>query len=327
MRTVAITGVAGFIGSNLARLMVKEGWKVRGIDNLSFGYLDNLIGLEKTGFFEFINGDIRDIDLIRHCLQGCNVAVHLAAYKIPRYGNALATLQINTKGTRNILRIATENEIKVVFASTSDVYGKNPILPFHEGSNLHFGAPTVKRWAYAISKLYDEHLCLAKAEEKQLPVSIVRYFGGYGPHQNLSWWGGPQSVFINQVLDGQPLTVHGDGQQTRTFTYVGDTVLGTQLAMESEQANGEIFNIGATVPITIEELAKKIWEMMVPNETPEIIKIPYATFGRYEDVRHRVPDVRKAFDLLGFQAKTTLDEGLPITIAWHKAARKRRQIK
>jgi UDP-glucose 4-epimerase len=229
-------------------------------------------------------------------------------------------LQVNTHGTRIILDIAEEYGIKVVFASTSDVYGKNPVLPFHEESNLYFGAPGVKRWAYAISKLYDEHLCLAKAVEKNVRVSIVRYFGGYGPHQNLTWWGGPQSVFINQMLEKQPLTVHGDGLQTRTFTYVGDTVRGTFLAMEKDNANGEIFNIGATIPITIGDLAEKIWRIMRPDEPAQIVKIPYATFGRYEDVRHRVPDVAKASELLGFRAKTTLDEGLPLTIAWHQDA-------
>lgn len=324
MGKVLITGVAGFIGSNLARLMIENGWMVRGIDNLSHGYQDNLDSLD-TKLFEFVEGDVRDKDLMRYCLRDVDKVAHLAAFKIPRYGNALATLQINTQGTRIILDIAEENNVKIAFASTSDVYGKNPFLPFKEVSDLYFGAPTVKRWAYAISKLYDEHLCLAKAMEKQLQVTILRYFGGYGPHQNLSWWGGPQSVFINQILENQPMTVHGDGQQTRTFTYVGDTVLGTMLAIEKDVANGEVFNIGATIPITIGELAEKIWRIMRPHESPRISRIPYTTFGRYEDVRHRVPDVSKARELLGFEAKTSLDEGLPPTIAWHKEAIRRRQ--
>lgn len=325
MKKALITGVAGFIGSNLARYMIERDWWVRGIDDLSHGYLDNLDGLDKTGRFEFVRGDVRDRELMKSCLSDVLVIAHLAAYKIPRYGNALATLQVNIQGTRVILDIADEIGAKVVIASTSDVYGKNTVLPFREESDLYFGAPSVKRWAYAASKLFDEHLCLAKSAEKRTQVAIVRYFGGYGPGQNLTWWGGPQSVFINQILEDQPLTVHGDGQQTRTFTFIGDTVRGTLLAMENENANGEIFNIGATVPISIAELAEKIWMIMRPNEPIRIVKVPYTSFGRYEDVRHRVPDVTKAKELLGFEAKISLDEGLPITIAWHREAWTRRK--
>jgi UDP-glucose 4-epimerase len=265
--------------------------------------------------------------LMMETLSGADIIVHLAAYKIPRYGNALSTLQVNTRGTRIVLDVAEKTGAKFVLASTSDVFGKNPMLPFKETSDLYLGAPGVKRWAYAISKLYDEHLCLAKAAEKGVRVSVLRYFGGYGPRQNLSWWGGPQSVFINQVLENQPLTVHGDGLQTRTFTFVDDMVTGTVRAMESENANGEIFNIGAEHPVTILELAQKVWKLMCPDIPPNITRVPYTTFGRYEDVRHRVPDTEKAKSLLDFQAKITLDEGLPVTIAWHKEAWERRNKK
>ena len=324
MKKAIITGVAGFVGSNIALYLVNLGWNVVGIDNLSYGYLDNIENLKTSKKFHFINGDVRDQQLMKDSIVRADVIVHLAAYKIPRYGNALATLQTNTLGTKNVLKIAENIGSKFVLASTSDVFGRNPVLPFKETSDLYFGAPGVKRWAYAISKLYDEHLCLAKAAEKGVRVSILRYFGGYGPRQNLSWWGGPQSVFINQVLENQPLTVHGDGMQTRTFTFVDDMVEGTVRVVERANTNGEIFNIGAEQPISIIELAQKIWKLMCPDLPPNITHVPYTTFGRYEDVRHRIPDTSKMQQLLNFKASITLDEGLPVTIAWQKVIRERR---
>jgi nucleoside-diphosphate-sugar epimerase len=253
-----------------------------------------------------------------------DVVIHLAAYKIPRYGNALMTLQVNTLGTKLVLNLADRLKAKFVFASTSDVFGRNPILPFEETSDLYFGAPAVKRWAYAISKLYGEHLCLARSVEKGTSVTILRYFGGYGPHQNLSWWGGPQSVFINQILENKSLTIHGDGLQTRTFTYIDDIVEGTIKAINNPSANNEIFNIGLGIPVSIIELAQIIWNLMRPQLPLDVTHIPYTTFGRYEDVRRRVPDTSKAEVLLGFKATKTLDDGLPITIDWQTAVKKKR---
>jgi UDP-glucose 4-epimerase len=326
MATAAITGVAGFVGSNLARRLLRDGWVVRGLDNLCHGYRDNLERLEDTRRFTFVHGDVRDSRALRELMRGADTVVHLAAYKIPRYGNALATLQVNTHGMRAVLKVAEQSHIKVVFASTSDVYGKNPNLPFSESSDLYLGAPHVKRWSYAMSKLFDEYLCLAKAREGALRVAVLRYFGGYGPRQNPSWMGGPQAVFISQILNGEPLTIHGDGQQTRTFTYVDDLVAGTVRAMECEKANGEILNLGAGHPISIAGLAEMIWRMMRADEEVKISYTPYSTFGRYEDVRHRVPNTAKAKALLGFEARTTLEIGLPPTIEWQrKTLQSRRQ--
>jgi UDP-glucose 4-epimerase len=206
----------------------------------------------------------------------------------------------------------------VVFASTSDVYGKGPAVPFREADDLVLGSPQSSRWAYAVSKMYDEHLCFAYAERYGVRSTIIRYFGGYGPNQHPSWWGGPQSVFMEAVLAGKPLEIHGDGLQTRSFTYVDDLVKGTILAMESDNSWGEIFNIGDTREITIVELAEMIWRLMKKEGKPPMTFVPYTTFhgGRYEDVRRRFPDITKARDMLGFVPTVKLEDGLKTTIEW-----------
>ncbi|MFQ6115376.1 MAG: NAD-dependent epimerase/dehydratase family protein [bacterium] len=319
MKTIVVTGVAGFVGSNLLTALLEKGYFVVGIDNLSQGFLRNIERSLDNPNFKFIKDDVRNINVLKQACQGADCIVHLAAFKIPRYGNALDTLFINKKGTENVLEAARINDCKVVFTSTSDVYGKGPHLPFSECSDLHLGETSIKRWSYAVSKLLDEHLCFAYQEEFNLPVTVIRYFGGYGPNQNTTWWGGPQSVFINCALKNEPMTIHGNGLQTRSFTYVSDMIDGTMRVIENEDAVGEIFNIGNDREITILDLAKMIWKMVRKNSAPKLEYISYRSFsGRYEDVLRRIPDITKARDLLGFEPKVQLEEGLPKTIAWQK---------
>ncbi|MFH1664796.1 MAG: SDR family NAD(P)-dependent oxidoreductase [Candidatus Omnitrophota bacterium] len=318
---VLITGVAGFIGSNLAKLMVKEGYKVTGIDNLSQGAKRNISGFEKTGSFDFIKADVRDHEGLKKRFKGCrfDYIVHLAAFKIPRYGNAMDTLMINSKGTESMLDIARDKKAKFVFASTSDVYGKNAKLPFSETSDLVIGPSSVKRWAYAVSKMFDEHLCFAYQEKYGVESVIIRFFGGYGANQNTTWWGGPQSVFIDCALNNKPMTLHGDGSKTRSFTYIDDTVRGVYLATVSPDSGGEIFNIGNDREITIRGLAEMIWKMVRGNTKPKIKIIPYDALSKgYEDVMRRIPDISKAEKMLGFRAVVQLEGGLPLTIQWQK---------
>jgi UDP-glucose 4-epimerase len=317
MTTVLVTGVAGFIGSNLAQALLHRNYRIIGIDNLSQGYRRNIAAFGDTPAFRFHALDIRDTAALEPLADEADVIVHLAAYKIPRYGHALDTLQVNTHGMRNILTAAAKRGTRVVFASTSDVYGRNPDLPFHEGSDLWMGPSTVKRWAYAVSKIYDEHLCFAFQEETALPVVILRLFGGYGPNQNLTWWGGPQSVFTTAALRGEPMDIHGNGRQTRSFTYVSDIVDGIIRCVEDERAVGEVFNIGSTEEIAIIDLASLIWELAGTGE-PRYNMISYRTFGKYEDVVRRIPDPAKAQRLLGFTPKVGLREGLLTTIAWQR---------
>jgi len=318
-KKILITGAAGFIGSHLTERLLEHGYAVVGLDNLSYGFLQNLSSVLNRPGFEFIQGDIRDLDLLRKIGRGADGMVHLAAYKIPRYGNALETLDVNAKGTENVLIVAQETGCKVVFASTSDVYGKNPNLPFSEGNDLYMGAPVVRRWSYAVSKILGEHLCFLYHQEHGVPVTILRYFGSYGPRQNLTWWGGPQSIFIGCALRKEPMPIHGDGLQTRSFSFVKDTVEGTLKALESEEAVGRVINLGNTEEIAILDLGKKIWRLIRGPEAPRIDYIPYRQFpGRYEDVRRRIPDIRLAREILRFVPRTSLEEGLLRTIEWQK---------
>lgn len=317
MPRVVITGGAGFIGSNLAEKLINSGYRVTVIDNLSHGSKANLDTVITDPNMEFIESDIRKPGIMAEICRDTDCIVHLAAYKIPRYGGALETLQINSDCTKIVFEAASQYNIKTILASTSDVYGKNPDPPFKESDNLVLGAPYIKRWAYAISKAFDEQLGMAYFTEKELPVVILRFFGSYGPRNNRTWWGGPQAVFIEQALQNKPLTVHGDGRQTRSFCYISDTVNGIVGAMESDKAAGEVINIGADQETGIGELAQIIIDMTNSESTIEYI--PYENFaGRYEDVRNRVPDLAKAGQLLGFQPKISLKEGLQKTIAWHK---------
>ena len=316
--TVLVTGAAGFLGSNLCRVLLDGGHAVRAVDNLSQSTMLNVEPLLGEDRFRFAKDDVRDEAAMRELAGGASAIVHLAAFKIPRYGNALDTLLVNTHGTESMLKAAAAVGARLVFASTSDVYGKNPRLPFAETDDLYLGETSVKRWAYATSKIVDEHLCFAYQQERGVPVTILRFFGSYGPGQNRTWWGGPQSVFIDAALRGKEMDVHGDGQQTRSFTYVDDTVDGIVRALFSPRAVGEIFNIGNTKPVTIQALAELVWRLAGEGE-PKIRRVSYQAFGRYEDVRARVPEIAKAREILGFEPRFGLEDGLRRTIDWQRS--------
>jgi UDP-glucose 4-epimerase len=217
-----------------------------------------------------------------------------------------------------VLRACRDHGVRrMVLASTSDCYGRNPDVPFSEESVSVIGGPHVRRWSYAISKMFEEQALLAFRERHELEGVILRLFGGYGPRQNITWWGGPQSVFIGAALKGEPLELHGTGQQTRSFTYVSDMVEGFVRAVDVAEADGEMLNIGADREITIEGLARMVWGM-VRDDEPRLVKVPLATFGKYEDVQRRIPDNRRATRVLGYTPSVTLEEGLPHTIAWQR---------
>jgi UDP-glucose 4-epimerase len=319
---ILITGVAGFIGSNLAQVLLRKGYAVTGLDNLSQGSLLNLAPYAGHDRFTFCQEDARDEKAVASAAMGCDVIVHLAAYKIPRYSDALDTLLINSQGTDNVLKAAAQIKAKVVAASTSDVYGKNPQVPFSEESDLVIGKPEVKRWSYAISKMFEEQLLFAYHDRFGIDVVALRFFGGYGPNQNLTWWGGPQSVFINSALDNEEIPIHGDGQQTRSFTYIDDYVAGIVSAIEESEAKNMAFNIGNTQEITIENLARLIWCMIRGADKPKLNYLPYSSFGKYEDVSRRVPDITRARTLLHFEPKVGLEEGMRSTIRWQIARRR-----
>jgi len=320
-KKILVTGVAGFLGSNLLSKLLNENHHVVGIDNLSMGSLGNIQSFLEHKNFVFLENDILDNRFIDKLDTDFDVIIHLAAFKIPRYGNAVATLQINSKGSENMLEFARKTRTKFVLASTSDVYGMSPDIPFREDGNCVIGDSKVPRWAYAVSKLFDEHLALAYMEDYDFPVVMLRFFGSYGPHQHLSWWGGPQSVFIDCIINNKVIPIHGDGQQTRTFTFVDDTVEGIYAAAMKPEANGEIFNIGANEEITILRLAEMLNEIADETVKAEIQLIPYNEISsgrKYQDVMRRVPDTSKAERILGVKAKTSMREGLRITYEWQK---------
>lgn len=320
---ILITGVAGFIGSNLAQALLDRSYQVVGVDNMSQGDKLNLGSFINHPAFKMHYVDIRHKDAMVRSARGCEVIVHLAAFKIPRYSDALDTLMINLLGSENVVQAALENGAKIVAASTSDVYGKNPKVPFKESSDLVMGNPQVKRWSYAISKMFEEQLLFAYHERYGIDVVALRFFGGYGPNQNLTWWGGPQSVFINKALDNEEMEIHGDGRQTRSFTYISDHVDGIIRAVENPQANNLVFNLGNTREISIIDLSELIWRMIRGDEEPKLRLIPYSTFGKYEDVMRRIPDITRAREILSFEPEIDLEEGLKKTIHWQVERRRK----
>jgi UDP-glucose 4-epimerase len=328
-KTIVVTGCAGFLGSNLVKRLIDSGVAVIGIDNLSMGSERNMKDFRGNAAFSFIAADVTETGTFDAIGAEVHGIVHLAAFKIPRYGKAIDTLKINYHGTERALEFARARNCKIVLASTSDVYGRNPQLPFSEDtSDSVIGASTVPRWAYAVSKLYDEHMALAYQDAYGFPVTILRFFGSYGPGQNLTWWGGPQSVFIDCVLRGKSIPVHGDGLQTRSFTYVSDTVEGIYQALLRDEANGQVINIGNTEEITILDLARRIYSLCGGSGEARIEMIPYQSFSgsAYQDVMRRVPDVAKCERLLGVRARVGLDDGLSRTIAWQRSLTLDREI-
>jgi len=319
-KKILVTGVAGFLGSHLLDTLLGAGHQVVGIDSLVMGSLDNIAQHAAHAGFHFLQRDVMDLDTFADLALDFDCVVHLAACKIPRYGNALDTLRINSKGTEQVLEFARRGGIKCVVASTSDVYGRNPKLPFREDDDCVLGSSKVSRWSYAISKLFDEQLAFAYQDSFGFPVTVLRFFGSYGPRHHRSWWGGPQSVFIDAVLNDREIPIHGDGLQTRSFTYVSDTVAGIYAAITKPEADGNVFNIGSTHEITILDLARTIKRLC---NTPSELKLrftPYQSFTgqSYEDVRRRIPDVSRCEQILGVKATVGLDEGLTRTIEWQR---------
>jgi UDP-glucose 4-epimerase len=316
---VIVTGAAGFIGSNLVAKLLGVGHEVVGIDNFSYGLQRNMEGFRNNSNFQFIEGDVLNPFNLKD-IKG-DVLLHLASQKIPRYSTAYRTLEENNLMLKIVVEKCLRDKIRLVFASTSDVYGKNPKLPFREDSDLVLGNTKVKRWAYALSKIYGEQYVIANHEEFGLDYTIVRFFGSYGPNHNLTWWGGPQSGFITKAMNNEEIELHGDGLQTRTFTFIEDTVEALSHCVLNEKAKSEIFNIASdpSEEVTIKGLAELIWELVHGKDAqPKLKCIPYSTFGNYEDVMRRVPDISKLQSFFNYTPKITLREGLTKTLEWQK---------
>jgi len=318
---VGVTGAAGFVGANLVERLLAEGRTVVGVDDMSTGAVTNVARFLDHPNFTLHEYDCREADRLRQDLDGVEGIIHLAAMKIPRYSGGLKTMQVNVDGTHAAFDTALALDVPVVFASTSDVYG-NAKAPFREDGEIVLGPPTSRRWCYATSKLFDEHLAMRMIEDTGLKVSILRLFNCYGPYNHATWWGGPLSVFIEQMLDGDEIELHGDGKQVRSFTFVEDTVDGFVRALDQPASLGEVINVGNDEPIEIRELAEKV-QAAVGIEGPLRAKMtPFESMGaNYQDVYFRVPSTEKAKALLGFEAKVGLDEGIARTVAWIRERR------
>ena len=314
---VLVTGGAGYIGSHLVDALIKRGDEVLVIDNLSTGKIENIRHVLGHPTFHFINDSILNEALLERFVPSMDLIFHLAAAVGVRnvLQDPLAAINTNVRGTEVVLGLAFKYWKRLVLASTSEIYGKASHVPFREDDDRVLGSTAVARWSYSMSKAIDEHFAFAYAV-KGLPVSILRYFNSYGPRLDERGYGSVVANLTRQALRGEPLTVHGDGKQTRCFTYIDDTVAGTLLAGEVKEAIGEAFNIGSPNETSILDLAKLI-KRLTRSKSPIAFQAYEAYYGEgFEDPRRRVPSVDKAKRLLGFTPKVDLETGLKKTIAW-----------
>jgi UDP-glucose 4-epimerase len=306
---VFITGGAGFVGSHLAEAFLERGDEVSILDNLSTGSIDNIAHLKTHQRFRYTIDSVENEPLLAELIDRADVVVHLAAAVGVKLivEQPVHTIETNVHGTEVVLRHANKKKKLVLIASTSEVYGKSVRVPFREDADLVLGPTTKHRWAYACSKLIDEFLALAYWKERKLPVIIVRLFNTVGPRQT-GQYGMVIPNFVRQALAGQPITVFGDGTQSRSFTYVGDVVRALMALVDEPRAVGQVFNIGNGAEITIGDLAEKV--RTLTESKSEIVRIPYdqAYESGFEDMPRRVPDISKVAGLVGYAPTVELDE-------------------
>ncbi|HKQ52242.1 MAG TPA: GDP-mannose 4,6-dehydratase [Pyrinomonadaceae bacterium] len=319
---VLITGGAGFIGSHLADAYLQHGDEVYAIDDLSTGSIENIQHLKAHERFHYTIDSVHNQPLVAELVDQCDVIFHLAAAVGVKLivESPVRTIETNVRGTEVVLSLANKKKKKVLVASTSEVYGLSNQVPFREDGHLVMGATTKGRWSYACSKAIDEFLALAYWREKKLPTIIVRLFNTVGPRQT-GQYGMVIPTFVRQALAGRPITVYGDGQQTRCFGYVGDVVGALMKLMEHPQAVGQVFNIGSSEEVTILELAERVKELT--GSESEIVFVPYdeAYEEGFEDMPRRVPDITKVNSLVGFRPEMSLDGILQSVINFHSGRR------
>ncbi len=308
---VLITGGAGFVGSHLSEALLERGDEVFILDNLSTGSIDNIVHLKTNPRFHYTIDTVSNEPVLAELIDRCDIVVHLAAAVGVKLivEQPVHTIETNVHGTEVVLKHANKKKKLVLIASTSEVYGKSVDVPFREDADLVLGPTAKHRWAYACSKLIDEFLALAYWKERKLPVVIVRLFNTVGPRQT-GQYGMVIPNFVTQALAGQPITVFGDGSQSRSFTYVGDVVKAMVALINEPRAVGQVFNIGNGNEITIGALAEKVKKMT--GSSSEIVKVPYekAYEAGFEDMPRRVPDISRIRALIGYEPTVELDETL-----------------
>jgi UDP-glucose 4-epimerase len=314
-----ITGGAGFIGSHLAEALLEHGDKVLVLDNLSTGSFENIAHLKGREGFEYFIDSVENEPLLAELIDRADVVFHFAAavgvkliVEQPVY-----TIETNVHGTEVVLKHANKKKKLVVIASTSEVYGKSEDVPFREDSDLVMGPTPKHRWAYACSKAIDEFLALAYWKERKLPVIIVRFFNTVGPRQT-GQYGMVIPNFVRQALAGEPITVFGDGTQSRSFTHVKDVVDALLKLVAEPKAIGQVINIGNTQEVTINQLAERVRDLA--NSRSTITKIPYdeAYESGFEDMPRRVPALAKIEGLIGYKTRYVLDDILTQVIDYFR---------
>ena len=312
---VLVTGGAGYIGSNLVDRLVRDGHDVAVLDDLSTGSERNLRDVRPH--IDLVVGSILDATTVRRLVHGADLVYHLAAavgvMNIVRA--PLQSIVTNARGTEIVLEACAGHGTRVLIASTSEIYGKTTTMPMSEDDDRVLGSTTVSRWSYSTAKALDEHLALEHSRIG-LPVSIVRYFNSYGPRLDERGYGSVVANFIRQALADEPITMHGDGSQTRCFTYVDDSVDGTIRAATMDAALGSVFNIGNDSEITIAELAMLV--KRATGSSSDIVSVSYESrYGaRFEDTKRRVPDLSRAAAVLGYRPSIALEEGMRRTLKW-----------
>jgi len=306
---VLITGGAGFIGSHLAERFINDGHTVQVLDNLSTGSIENIAHLKDRQGFTYNINSVANEPLLAEMIDRADVVFHLAAAVGVKLiiEQPVHTIETNVHETEVVLKHASKNKKLVFIASTSEVYGKSTDVPFHEDSDVVLG-PTIKhRWAYACSKLIDEFLALAYWKEKKLPVIITRLFNTVGPRQT-GQYGMVLPTFVKQALSNQPISVFGDGSQSRSFTYVADVVEALVKLVGEPQAIGQVFNIGSTQEVTIAKLAERVRKLAGSNSPIHYIPYDQAYEVGFEDMPRRVADITRIRKLVGFEPQVNLDE-------------------
>jgi UDP-glucose 4-epimerase len=304
-----ITGGAGFIGSHLAEALLEHGDGVVVIDNLSTGSMENIIHLKGRAGFEYVIESVENEPLLAELIDRCDVVFHFAAavgvkliVEQPVY-----TIETNIHGTEVVLKHANKKKKLVVIASTSEVYGKSEDVPFREDSDLVMGPTPKHRWAYACSKAIDEFLALAYWKERKLPVIIVRFFNTVGPRQT-GRYGMVIPNFVQQALAGKPITVFGDGTQSRSFTHVADVVGALVKLVNEPKAIGQVINLGNVEEVTIQKLAERVRELSGSKSSITLIPYDEAYESGFEDMPRRVPDLSKAEAMIGYKTRHSLDD-------------------